>query len=585
MAQKPIGFYGKFTPTSIDNTVGDRFKALAGLSSEVGQLAVGIGKAKAADEAPAQAETAIEESRQVADDGTITYAPVKSRSSFSWGSSQYNNTLKAGYSAAIQNDLTGIIKESAKNNPVDYSKFISEVTAAKKGLTGNLPIETKYAVDAFYQRAVNSYGAPIQKEQNSRALKAAEANLQEASTNVKAEQDALASEGNLEELQKSFLEQDQQTLLAINAGLNIDPVAYKKDQAKRKVDVGIGISVGIFQRARETRSEAGGTPSEIVKEGEAYIRDISKKTRMYVADPSDSSKTILLNEDEKSAAIKTLTEDLKSYKDNQIRIATEVRIADELTQIENYTIAMDMVEDPSITPEAKEQAIAQARKDGDIGTEDARILKAYVTSTEKLNASVNADFFGDIITQIYDLNASISYDPDNAAPYLIGINNIRSDIMQLRADGNMSVGDEKKLTKQIATLTAAKIAGATQTIFDDFMDSADTISMQLPPELQGKAKRDVFYAVELIKEQAEASGTDFTEDLFPDLYNIETEKVITRIKNKQRNNAIKTVKSITTAASQTQQPVQPPVITTQAQYDALQSGDEYLANGTRARKP
>jgi len=37
MAQKPIGFYGKFTPTSIDNTVGDRFKALAGLSSEVGQ--------------------------------------------------------------------------------------------------------------------------------------------------------------------------------------------------------------------------------------------------------------------------------------------------------------------------------------------------------------------------------------------------------------------------------------------------------------------------------------------------------------------------------------------------------------------
>ena len=306
---------------------------------------------------------------------------------------------------------------------------------------------------------------------------------------------------------------------------------------------------------------------------------------MYVADPSNSSKTILLNEDEKSAAIKTLTEDLKSYKDNQIRIATEVRIADELTQIENYTIAMDMVEDPSITPEAKEQAIAQARKDGDIGTEDARILKAYVTSTEKLNASVNADFFGDIITQIYDLNASIAYDSDNAAPYLIGINNIRSDIMQLRADGNMSVGDEKKLTKQIATLTAAKIAGATQTIFDDFMDSADTISMQLPPELQGQAKRDVFYAVELIKEQAEASGTDFTEDLFPDLYNIETAKVITRIKNKQRNNAIKTVKSITTAASQTQQPVQPPVITTQAQYDALQSGDEYLANGTRARKP
>ena len=77
MAQKPIGFYGKFTPTSIDNTVGNRFKALAGLSSEVGQLAVGIGKAKAEAAAPEQAERAVAKAREEGTELEKTRTPTQ----------------------------------------------------------------------------------------------------------------------------------------------------------------------------------------------------------------------------------------------------------------------------------------------------------------------------------------------------------------------------------------------------------------------------------------------------------------------------------------------------------------------------
>jgi len=168
MAQKPIGFYGKFTPTSIDNTVGDRFKALAGLSSEVGQLAVGIGKAKAAADAPEQAIKAAEASRQVADDGTITYSSVEKRSPLAWGSSQYNNTvintqlsqrnvdarqritdLKTTYKddpAAYQAAAEEYRKATVNNAPIELQAQLNE-TLSGRILSGQLALDQQFEID------------------------------------------------------------------------------------------------------------------------------------------------------------------------------------------------------------------------------------------------------------------------------------------------------------------------------------------------------------------------------------------------------------------------------------------------------
>ena len=65
MAIKPITRYGKFTPTGVDQTEARRLEALAGLGTQVRELAVDVGKAKREQEAVGEAVQAAEEARQV----------------------------------------------------------------------------------------------------------------------------------------------------------------------------------------------------------------------------------------------------------------------------------------------------------------------------------------------------------------------------------------------------------------------------------------------------------------------------------------------------------------------------------------
>ena len=148
MAQKPIGFYGKFTPTSIDNTVGDRFKALAGLSSEVGQLAVGIGKAKAEAAAPEQAERAVAKARE---EGT----ELEKRSALSWGGTEYNNAAVGAYYAGVTSDMQNAVLDSQANNPDDLVAYQTEVDAKVSGLLKNAPEIVKAKADRYYSQ-INS---------------------------------------------------------------------------------------------------------------------------------------------------------------------------------------------------------------------------------------------------------------------------------------------------------------------------------------------------------------------------------------------------------------------------------------------
>ena len=87
MAQKPIGYYGTFTPTGVDPTVARRMEQLAGVGKQVASLAVGFGKAQASADAPEQALADVAKARE---EGT----EVKKKSPFAWGSAQYNQTVK-----------------------------------------------------------------------------------------------------------------------------------------------------------------------------------------------------------------------------------------------------------------------------------------------------------------------------------------------------------------------------------------------------------------------------------------------------------------------------------------------------------
>jgi hypothetical protein len=129
----------------------------------------------------------------------------------------------------------------------------------------------------------------------------------------------------------------------------------------------------------------------------------------------------------------------------------------------------------------------------------------------------------------------------------------------------------------MTNLTAAKVAGATQEVFEYFTEASDAINMGLPPEFQGIAKREVFYAVDKAIQQGESVEVSYDDNEIKSIYETETNRIINKINTQRRSSALKTVNSITN--------VKVPVINTQAEYDALPSGAQFVEDGITYRKP
>ena len=185
---------------------------------------------------------------------------------------------------------------------------------------------------------------------------------------------------------------------------------------------------------------------------------------------------------------------------------------------------------------------------------------------------------GDILVRVNDLNANLNYTAESR-DYLSGINNIRADIMTMRANGNLSQGDENKLNAQINNLTAAKIAGATVDIANGFSKADKQIQTQLNPDLWGTARRALFDQVELEVEELDIVNEREKTRARKDLYNRNVTSVIQNIQSSKRLQAIELVNTLTATS------IAAPVIATQAQYDALPSGAEFVENGITYRKP
>jgi len=62
MAQKRIEYYGKFTPTGVDDYSDRRVRALAGLAEQVGDLAVGFAEKKKKERQAVQEQIDTEQS-------------------------------------------------------------------------------------------------------------------------------------------------------------------------------------------------------------------------------------------------------------------------------------------------------------------------------------------------------------------------------------------------------------------------------------------------------------------------------------------------------------------------------------------
>ena len=167
MAQKPISYYGTFTPTGVDPSIARRMEQLAGVGQQVANLSVGFGKAKAAADAPEQALADVAKARE---EGT----EIKKKSPFAWGSAQYNQTVKQEnekYERLViaadlsDRDISG--RQTIYDLSIEYKdnpeKFAAQAEIFRNATISSAPFEIQAQLnnnlssDIFrYQNSINS---------------------------------------------------------------------------------------------------------------------------------------------------------------------------------------------------------------------------------------------------------------------------------------------------------------------------------------------------------------------------------------------------------------------------------------------
>ena len=570
--QQPIGFYGKFQPTGADDSAARRMQALAGLGETVAGMAEKFGIAKAEELAPAEAALAVEEAITVdPETGEKVFGEVPVRKG--WGSRVFNPLAVAGYEAGMENEITSLVDNTYTKYPTNtegYAKIVSEGIA---GLIGNMPAEMKPQAQLYFNQINKTAFSKVATAENKINTDIALGEVNTAIVNADANITNLAFEGRLEDLQAALNNRDEYASKYI--GRVLDPSSYADGKIKLKNEIVNQLALGEFDRALR---KGEGEPSVRIKQAEDSLKELRAQDRIAIPDPADPTKTITLTPDQKNTLVKDISNNISDFKDSEIKAAEELRQADELTQIANYNLAMVTAQDDTISPEQKIVSINEAEAKGNVRKEDAVLLRRYVNSVKALNAVTNSQEMGDILVRVNDLNANLNYTAESR-DYLSGINNIRADIMTMRANGNLSQGDENKLNAQINNLTAAKIAGATVDIANGFSKADKQIQTQLNPDLWGTARRALFDQVELEVEELDIVNEREKTRARKDLYNRNVTSVIQNIQSSKRLQAIELVNTLTATS------IAAPVIATQAQYDALPSGAEFVENGITYRKP
>ena len=150
--QQPIGFYGKFQPTGVDNSAAQRMQALAGLGETVAglsSLAKQFGVAQANELAPAEAALAVEEAITVdPETGKNIYGKIEKRKG--WGSEVFNYEIAKGIGASqsidVQEGMADIsLRAQTSEDPLATFNALSE------GLLNGLQVNASFSPDTNYQ--------------------------------------------------------------------------------------------------------------------------------------------------------------------------------------------------------------------------------------------------------------------------------------------------------------------------------------------------------------------------------------------------------------------------------------------------
>lgn len=545
MAQKRIDYYGKFTPTGVDDYSDRRVRALAGLAEQVGDLAVGFAEKGKKERQAVQDQINTE---QAIKDGLVAGAGFAATSeapelrvydeySTLQQDVEFNRNVLAGYEAGAKNSLRTQIEQFAKENPTNSAKFISLSEGAFKGVNNATPDFLKPGIQSYYDQIVKTAGSPIAK-----AERKAIADQASAETNTLIESESV-NILNLARMQDSegvrVAYQSRLDLAARNP--NLSKERFAEETLKLNDQIVEQYAIGKIDRALTENENLN--PIQTIEQARNVISGIKESDVYSIENPIDPDTSITLDPEERDALINKLEQRVDDYENAEIQRAEQALEVNAITQAQNYTDAMSMAQDPSIPNEQKIVSINEAEMLGQIGDRPASLLRAYVTSVDKLKATSNSQEFGNIISRGYDLNAQLDLEADSSA-YLTGITNLQEEVIQARINGQLTQTDETKILNQLQTLTSAKIAGATADIASTWTQASRIIKTSLPPDLNGVAVRLLFERVELEKQSLEEQGQTITRTIERNLWTKYASEVVNEVQNTRRSEVMTQVREV-----------------------------------------
>jgi len=406
-----------------------------------------------------------------------------------------------------------------------------------EGVNSATPDFLKPGIQSYYDQIFKTAGSPIAK-----AERKAIADQASAETNTLIESESV----NI--LNLARMQDSEGVRLAYQSRLDLaarDPNLSKERFAEETLKLNDQIveqyAIGKIDRALTENENL--TPIQTIEQARNVISGIKKSDVYSIENPIDPDTSITLDPEERDALIDKLEQRVDDYENAEIQKAEQALEVNKIAQAQNYTNAMSMAQDPSISNEQKIVSINEAEMLGQIGDRPASLLRAYVTSVDKLNATSNSQEFGNIISRAYDLNAQLDLEADSSA-YLTGITNLQEEVIQARTNGQLTQADETKILKQLQTLTSAKIAGATADIASTWTRASRIIKTSLPPDLNGVAVRLLFERVELEKQSIEEQGQTITRTIERNLWTKYASEVVNEVQNTRRSEVMTQVREV-----------------------------------------
>lgn len=320
--------------------------------------------------------------------------------------------------------------------------------------------------------------------------------------------------------QQKYLKYKQSTVDTISSITNavtVDPDGY--DTYRKQIDNAISVSGQYLTPVEQEEYKQN-----------AYASLAEAKISAEISRNPDQAIALLESEDYKN--------DLPSDSfSNLYKSAQKAKESNSLNQIKNQNGLLEELEQDNLSYGEKIFQINKMELVGDISQGFASDARRYLESKKNLQSATNSDAMADIITQMYDLNTIAD---QNEQDYLVGLQNLKRKIMASRVEGLLSREDEEKLNNQLRTLTAAKTADVTSTIGFSFGEANKIIEESLPPELRGKATRDLFYKV---NEEIEKRGTVSREEE-RSIYKDYARNIVDTMNANRRKNALDAVDKI-----------------------------------------